>query len=298
MTSIWVTGAGGFIGSHLVAYLKSRGHAVAVIGGRAGRGEPRTGSEMLSMQSLDRLAALAGPPTVVHHLAGGSSVGASLADPHGDFKRTVASSAALLEWLRLNAPDAGLVAASSAAVYGGGHDGPIPPTAALNPFSPYGFHKRVMELLGTSYAHGFGLPVAIVRLFSVYGGGLRKQLLWDLCRKLATDGRAVLGGTGDELRDWTEVGDVVRFLDLAAERVSDSAPVFNGATGKATSVREIARYVTDAFNLSADAVRFSGAQRPGDPFALVALPDPAFQPSVSVAQGIAAYVAWYRAVEL
>ena len=106
--------------------------------------------------------------------------------------RTVATTAELLEWMRLAARNAKLVSVSSAAVYGAGHTGPIREEDALLPFSPYGYHKLMMENLCQSYAVNYGLSVMVVRLFSVYGSWLKKQLLWDMCSSLAC-GHAAIG---------------------------------------------------------------------------------------------------------
>ena len=65
-----------------------------------------------------------------------------------------------------------------------------------------------MSLLRGQFRLAAGLP----RLFSVYGAELKKQLLWDLCGKFAAGGAVELGGTGNELRDWTDVRDVARAL--------------------------------------------------------------------------------------
>jgi UDP-glucose 4-epimerase len=142
--------------------------------------------------NLALMHATLGAPAGIFHFAGGSSVGAAFASPHEDFKRTVGSTAELLEWARQHSPDTPLVAVSSAAVYGAGHEGPIAEDARLNPYSPYGTHKLMMEELCRSYAINFGLPLMLPRLFSVFGPELKKQLLWDTCSKLATQGEAGL----------------------------------------------------------------------------------------------------------
>jgi UDP-glucose 4-epimerase len=122
--------------------------------------------------------------------------------PLEDFRRSVDTSARLFEWVRVNAPHTKIVCVSSAAVYGADHSGPIPETAPLSPYSPYGCHKAMMEMLCQSYVRNYGMRITIGRLFSVYGAGLEKQLLWDLCCKLrGNPGVVTLGGTGQELRD-------------------------------------------------------------------------------------------------
>lgn len=307
MPHIWVTGANGFIGRHLVRHLAGQGHRVSGIGHGVIGDEERSALGLASWEEgalsaplLDRLADAAGTPDAVFHLAGGSSVGASIADPRRDFERTVAATEGLLEWLSSNAIQASLVAISSAAVYGAGQDGPIPVDADVQPFSPYGAHKQAMEDLCRSHGERSGLDIAIVRLFSVYGPGLRKQLLWDLCRRLAAGERpVVLGGTGHELRDWTDVRDVVRLLDRLAGLSDATVPVFNGGTGTGTSIRAIATRVAASWGLAPDAIVFSGECREGDPFSLVAeAGSPAeaeFDWRISLRRGIGDYVAWFRA---
>lgn len=294
MTVSWVTGAGGFIGSHLTRMLGARGDTVGGFGRLDERASGSFVTGPIEAEQMDRLAALTGTPDAIYHLAGGSSVGASFADPALDFRRTVTTTASLLEWVRDNAPGAALVMASSAAVYGADHAGPIAKDTPTSPWSPYGYHKLAAELLCRSYAHNYGLRISIARLFSVYGPDLRKQLLWDLCGMLARDGGARLGGTGREVRDWVHVDDVVRLLAAAAERASPEVALFHGGTGRGTDIRTIAGAVARAFGVPADAVSFSGQARAGDPFSLVAVPDAGADWTVALDDGLRGYVSWFK----
>ena len=190
MANILISGAHGFIGKHLARWLARQGHQVVGLGHgiwpaaeAASWGLSHWLNGDIQSGNLRLLQQASGTPEVVYHLAGGSSVGVAIANPREDFFRTVATTAELLEWLRVDAPQARLVTVSSAAVYGSGHDGPITEDSALTPYSPYGHHKRIMEELCRSYAASYGLRVSIARLFSVFGTELNKQLLWDLmCR--------------------------------------------------------------------------------------------------------------------
>ncbi|TIW39983.1 MAG: NAD-dependent epimerase/dehydratase family protein, partial [Mesorhizobium sp.] len=161
--------------------------------------------------------------------------------------------------------------ASSAAVYGGGHAGSIRVDAALDPYSPYGYHKRMVEELGRSYSAAYGQPVSVARLFSVYGEGLRKQLLWDLCGRLAAgESDIVLGGTGR---------------------------VYNGGAGAPASVSTISSMVLEAWGGN-HRLSFSGESRRGDPVNLISDPSgvpEGLQLQVPLSRGIAGYVDWYRA---
>lgn len=274
----WITGGRGFIGRHLAAMLARRGREVHGIGHGTWLDEDRQRcgvgqwvNSSVTAAGLDALAARASRPSTVFHLAGGSSVGASLAAPREDLSRTVDATAELLEWLRTRSPVTRLVAVSSAAVYGDSWRGPIPVDAPLRPCSPYGAHKAAMELLLCGHARSFDLRVAIVRLFSVYGPGLEKQLIWDLCTRLARDNRGALGigGTGEERRDFLHVEDAVAMLAAAEARASIEPAVFNGGTGRARSVRELAEALLSAWPATAT-LSFNGQRRAGDPADLVA----------------------------
>lgn len=278
---IWVTGAHGFIGRHLCRELADRGFRVAGLGHGAWPAAEAERSGLcfwlngeISVSNLATMMQQTGLPQVIYHLAGGSSVGAALAQPREDFSRTVNSTVELLEWVRQHASGTRLVAVSSAAVYGAGHDGPIAESAALHPFSPYGYHKLMMEQLFRSYGENFGTRAIVARLFSVYGAGLKKQLLWDLCSKLrAGNGQVQLGGTGKELRDWVHVTDVATILAELMDQAVEAVPVCNIGSGTGVAVDMIASTVLAHWQKRKGAratLSFSGQSRTGDPFSLVA----------------------------
>jgi len=307
MPSVWITGAYGFIGRHLARYLAGQGSRVSGIG--HGAWPEKEAMEWgvsywlnadISNNNLGYLQSSAGFPDVVYHLAGGSSVGEAIRNPYEDFKRTVASTAELLEWLRQHSPNSKLVSISSAAVYGANHSGPISEEAGTEPFSPYGSHKFMMEELCRSYAQNYGMNVVLPRLFSVYGSGLKKQLLWDFCNKLAAGSNIELGGTGKELRDWIDIRDVIIGLERVNMLASSSAPVINLASGTAASVGEITTMVLDFWSEVTShrpEVTFSGVSRPGDPFSLVAdvnkMRETGIENNISLPQGISDYVTWF-----
>lgn len=236
-----------------------------------------------------------GPSDVIVHAAGTASVSQAAEDPFGEFSRTVGSTAAVIDYMREQAPQGRLIYVSSAATYGDEWSRPIPAEAPLRPISIYGLHKQLCEEMVVGCRSIYGLDGCIVRFFSLYGPGLTKQLLWDVARRVV-DGEAPLrlGGTGEETRDFLHVEDAARLLVLLAER-DETNVVVNGATGTATSVRQIVELVASSLAPGIE-IEFSGVNRPGDPHHLVAdvgcLDRLGFVPQTSLSQGVAAYVRW------
>jgi UDP-glucose 4-epimerase len=283
-----VTGGGGFIGRHVGQALVNEGYdAVAV--GRSTE-HPLMTSETLA-PLFDRLS-------LVVFCAGGSSVGQSIDAPLADFEKSVPPLAAVLELMRTRAPSARLVFLSSAAVYGHADHVPTSEDAAPHPISPYGVHKRISEELCSSWARNYGLRAAVVRLFSVYGPGLRKQLLWDACRK-ARAGERRFAGTGREVRDWLHVDDAAALILAAAAAASPDVPIVNGGTGVPTTVAAV---VGDIFAaLGAGMPEFVGGGRPGDPATYLADISRAsslgWRPRIDVQRGVHEYVRWFAEQE-
>ena len=297
-----VTGGHGFIGQRLVRLLSRKARRIVGLGHGAWPQAQEDGllawiNGELDRDNFDAISTQFGYPETIFHLAGGSHVGTSFASPLEDFRRSVETTARLLEWVKDKSRDTVVVFASSAAVYGSRHEAAISESAERSPESPYGVHKAMAEDLCASYARHFGLRVAVIRLFSVYGPGLRKQIVWEMCRRIhRRETPLVLAGTGDEKRDWIHVDDAVRALELGEKLADSNYRVVNGGTGTSTSVAQLAGLVTNAWKV-APAV-FSGASRSGDPSSLVAniafARSLGFSPTKDLQTGIRETVSWYQ----
>jgi UDP-glucose 4-epimerase len=298
-----VTGAHGTIGRHVASVLSQWGWRVIGLGhGHWDASEQIAWGVSLWQEgdvSLESLRAMDVSPSLIVHCAGSGAVGASLTAPHADFQRTVVTTTAVLEFLRVDCPEAILVYPSSAAVYGIAEQFPMSENTELRPASPYGVHKKIAEELVAEYARFFGLNCSVVRLFSIYGEEFRKQLLWDACRRISAN-ESVFFGTGDETRDWLHVSDAAALLVAAAEYASTSCPVVNGGFGTPVSVRDV---VTELFRLMgrSDVPTFCGTQRAGDPLHYHADMRRAlvweWQPQITWRDGLARYVSWFKQVQ-
>lgn len=302
MRSVIVTGAHGFLGRNVAASFQQAGYEVHGLGIGTWSGEAPEDFGISrwyeTALTLETLRAVSCRPDVLVHCAGSGSVGFSLSNPLDDFLMTVDTTATVLEYLRTVAPGARLVYPSSAAVYGCRHDGPLEETCQPDPVSPYGVHKLMAEQLCLSAVRNFGLDCRIVRFFSLYGPGLRKQLLWDAARRLTgtSDEAVEFFGTGQETRDWLHVRDAATLMLMLAEHESPPL-VVNGASGDVRSVQDMLLALRAALAGRAQ-IAFNNQVREGDPQHLQAATTLAerlgWQPAVPLAEGLQEYAEWFR----
>jgi len=302
--NVLVTGAKGFIGRHTARALSAQGFEVIGIGhGHWTAGEAREYGVSqwveadITLEQLNRLV-LPGPVDCVVHCAGSGLVSYSYARPWEDFQRATATTAAVLEWIRTQPHGKPrMVLVSSAAVYGDQGEADSMETSVRSPISPYGFHKMSAEMLCESYSRFFEVPVSVVRLFSVYGEGLRKQLLWDALNKF-DDGNFQFFGTGNELRDWIHVDDAAALLAVAGLSSQSRFEVYNGGFEHATT-RDVLTQLAAASG-HGSTVGFNGETHQGNPRRLTSnyrhtmrLVD--WSPAIRLHEGLARYAAWFRA---
>ena len=289
-----------FLGRHVARLLGRQGHTVIGIGHGDWQQQEWESWGLSAWYpadvNLQELQQHAGNPSAIIHCAGGSSVGFSITDPLADFERTVVTTAHVLEYIRLHAPACRIVYPSSASVYGTVETMPILESCPPAPISQYGTHKLMAEEMVSSYARQFGVSASIVRLFSVYGSGLRKQLLWDASSKLSRND-CVFMGSGDEVRDWLHVEDAATLLVQAATHASADCPIVNGGSGVGVTVRDVLQHLCLSLLQENTAVRFSGVRRPGDPSRYIANCDAArawgWNPQRTWKQGVEEYAAWW-----
>jgi len=295
--SVLITGAAGFVGRYVAKEFSNQGYDVIGLGW--GKFPDYTDWGLSAWHeaevSLEMLCEYANQPDVIVHCAGGASVGNSVQHPRQDFCQTVDATSHVLEYIRLHSPLTKLVYPSSAAVYGNVKESPISELTPYNPVSPYGVHKMMAEQLCQLYASHYELSIAVVRLFSIYGEGLRKQLLWDACNKLSV-GETSFFGSGEEVRDWLHVSDAARLLYLAAEHPS-LYTVVNGGSGKGVKVKDVLHCLCEAMNVEKELV-FSSIPKEGDPDVLLAdvklLEAWEFKPSKDWSKGVSEYAQWYK----
>jgi UDP-glucuronate 4-epimerase len=239
VTRVLVTGAAGFIGSHVVEALLAQGSEVVGIDnfdpfyprGMKERNlaevRKRPGFRFQEQDILDvpALRALLGPDTVLVHLAAKAGVRPSLEDPVGYARANVTGTAAVLEAAR-QAGASRIVFGSSSSVYGDSTPVPFREDAvATVPVSPYAATKRAGELLLSSVAPIYRFKAASLRFFTVYGPRQRPDLaIHSFARKMVEGRTLTLFGDGTQARDYTYCDDIVAGV-LAAITWTGTAPI-------------------------------------------------------------------------
>ncbi len=315
MTRVLVTGAAGFIGSHLVEALLERGDEVIGVDNfdpfypRAMKERnlreigQRPGFHFVERDMLDveALVPLLTAHTVLVHLAGKAGVRPSLADAVGYARANVMGTTAVLEAARR----AGVVRAvygSSSSVYGDATPAPFREDApAVTPVSPYAATKRAGELMIQAAAPLYGFRAASLRFFTVYGPRQRPDLaIHSFARRLVQGLPLTLYGDGSQARDYTYVADIVRGV-LAAVDWTAAAPVgmdiFNVGDARPVPLRTLVSVLAGAMDVEP---RLEWAPVPaGDVQRTFADLEKSkrmlgYAPLVSFEDGIARFVTWFR----
>lgn len=300
--TVILTGAAGFIGRHMARALEASGWRVVGVDMAPSENAP-TGTLARYVQchlpdpGFEALLEAERPDAMVH-CAGRASVGMSFEDPAADFRAGTVLTFELLDALRKHAPNCRFLFLSSAAVYGDPETLPVGETARVKPISPYGFHKRHGELLCEEFSSLYGIPTSCLRIFSAYGPGLRRQVIWDLCHQAVTRGTLVLKGTGGESRDFIHVRDVVSAARLVLQKAEMRGEVYNVASGEEVTIRELASGLARALELDVEP-EFDGVVPVGNPLNWRAdiskLRALGFSPSWNLERGLHASATWCRA---
>jgi UDP-glucose 4-epimerase len=300
--TILITGVSGFIGSHAAAAARATGWRTLGLDMVAPPERTRAlldsfHTARLGEDALTNWLAVS-PPDYCFHCAGVASVPQSFAAPAEDFESGPRATFHLLEQLRRHAPQCRTVFLSSAAVYGNPERLPVDENQSIAPLSPYGWHKWLSEQVCRQAAQLFQTRVAVARIFSAYGPGLRKQVVWDLCEKFAAGGPVTLQGNGAESRDFIHVSDIIAGLFTIAEKGDMNCGLYNLSAGVETPISVLAQTVRAGLELDGQAFGFSGTLPQGTPSRwradITKLSELGFAPSVTLTDGIASVIRWRR----
>jgi UDP-glucuronate 4-epimerase len=312
-----VTGTAGFIGFHLAQRLLADGHWVLGVDGftpyydpnlkrrrhqELARSSAFVAREALieDAQALTGLVAEANADMVLH-LAAQAGVRYSAENPRAYIEANIVGTFNLLEALRQR-PPRHLLIASTSSVYGAGLQQPFEETQDTDhPVSLYAATKKATETIAFSYANLNGLPITVMRLFTVYGPWGRPDMaLFKFTRNIIAGEPIDVYAAGKQTRDFTYVGDVVEAMVRLASRPPEGSPpyrVINVGGGRPVGLDDFIAVIEDI--IGRKALRRELPMQPGDvpaTWASAALLEQitGFRPMVTLPEGVRAFVTWYR----
>ncbi|MET3520380.1 NAD-dependent epimerase/dehydratase family protein [Mesorhizobium sp. M4B.F.Ca.ET.215.01.1.1] len=317
--SIVVTGAAGFIGSHVCQRLLARGDDVIGIDNmnsyydpalKAARLARLSGRKAFSFHQLDiaepgALAAALGkrPVRGIVHLAAQAGVRYSLENPRAYIHANIAGQLEILELCRASSGLEHLVYASSSSVYGGNTKVPFAESDRVDdPVSIYAATKKADELMSSTYAHLFGLPQTGLRFFTVYGPWGRPDMASWIFTEAMLAGKPIrVFNHGEMWRDFTYIDDIVE----GVVAVLDKPPASDGPRHRLYNIGNsqpvhLGRFIDTLESLlGVKAIRDNLPLQPGevektyaDTSALER--DFGFRPKVRIEEGLRKFVDWYR----
>ncbi|MBB24487.1 MAG: UDP-glucuronate 5-epimerase [Geminicoccus sp.] len=332
-SKIFVTGAAGFIGFHLVNLFLEVGHQVIGHDGftsyydvdlkaeRARLLEKHEGFRMTtgSLEDHDSLRAemLEAAPDVVVHLAAQAGVRYSLEHPRSYLESNMVGTFNVLECAR-ELKVSHLLIASTSSAYGANEKMPFSETDKAEwPLTFYAATKRSAELMAHTYAHLWNIPITVFRFFTVYGSWGRPDMAYFMFTKAITEGRPIdVYNNGEGFRDFTHVSDLCRgieklmhavpsqpdsdrILNYPNDTLSPVAPhrVVNIGNSTPVTLRQFIESIEHALGKKAKK-NFLPAQ-PGDvvgTWADTALLEALtdFKPQIRLSEGIQEFIGWYQ----
>ncbi len=257
---VLVTGAAGFMGSHLVARLLDLGADVTVFVRYTSRSSMGAVPDGLQ-QSVPRLRAvlagdLAAPGAIdqivgadvdlILHLAADAWVTRSLTAPTEVFANNVQSTLHVLEAARHSDRIARIVVTSSSEIYGSAVTDRIAESHPLEPTSPYAASKVSCDRLAISWYRTYGSPVAIIRPFNTYGPRHIYDVIPKFIRAALRGEKLVIHGKGEQSRDFTYVDDMVEAFLIMGAHPDAVGRVVNFGTGVDVTIRALAQQIIAA----------------------------------------------------
>lgn len=278
--SILVTGAAGFIGSHLAERLLADGREVVGLDCydhfydpaikehnlKAARDYGSFSELRSDLRDATALDELPDEIETVVHLAARAGVRPSIENPRLYTEVNVLGTLNLLEWMRARGIR-DMLFASSSSVYGNNPKVPFHEDDRVDtPVSPYAATKRSGELLCHTYHHLFGMSIVALRFFTVYGPRQRPDLAIHKFARLMREGAPIpMFGDGTSERDYTYIDDILQGVSAALDYVGSPKPVFeiiNLGESRTISLKEMIRVLGEELGVEPDVHRLP--DQPGD----------------------------------
>jgi UDP-glucose 4-epimerase len=293
-----ITGGAGFIGSHIARALLQQGANVRILDNfSSGKRENLKGLDVEliegDLRNASHVTEAVRGVNIIFHEAAFVSVAESMEKPQECLDVNVTGASMLFEAAR-KANVQRVVIASSAAVYGDSDAYPLSEETPLRPLSPYAVSKRVDEMYAELFTNQFGLEVAALRYFNVYGPRQRPDSMYAAAapifiRRMLDNKPITVYGDGGQTRDLINVRDVVQANLLASQHPAAPGQIFNVCTGIETRLLDLLDILYEIFPNAPKHVH--AEPRAGDIYRSIGTPKKimntlGFKPKVTLAEGL------------
>tara|TARA_Y100001954_G_C15704757_1_gene549768 strand:- start:303 stop:1145 length:843 start_codon:yes stop_codon:yes gene_type:complete len=220
---ILIIGGHGFIGKNLYKTLKKTNQVSRF-------GKTKKNTKNINLKNLKKNKYNF---DIIFYCAGSATVGLSNINPKEDYYKNVISVKETLKYISFFPKKPDLIFISSAAVYGNSIRKKI-----LKPISNYGKNKILAEKAVIKFSKKEKIRTIILRFFSIYGPGLKKQLIWDALNKFKKKD-FIFYGTGNEIRSWMFIDDAIKLILYSYKQLSIKPQIFNLSSGENIKVKSI-----------------------------------------------------------
>jgi len=230
---------------------------------------------------------------LIIHCAGSGLVGFN---KKIDYSNNVSSTKYLIKYIKKYQKNIKLIFMSSYSVYGNNYKNQITESFKLNPKSVYALNKKKAEdlLLKSSIENNFKL--IILRIASLYGRGLKKQLIYDACKKFYSND-AKFYGTGNEKRDFIHISDLIKVVIYFCRNNFTNINIINCGSGKSYKIKKVLEIISNKLKFK-NKIKFSKKKLNTNPLNLILnidkLKNLKLRPNKKFEVGVNDYINWFK----
>lgn len=243
--------------------------------------------------NLKNLISLNFSPDIILHCAGSGSVGKSFKNKKSDYEKNVNTTKEIVNFIKYLNKKPRILYFSSAAVYGN-YCNKL--NKRIKPISPYGKNKLLSEKILLHASKSLDFDLNIIRFYSIYGKGLKKQLIWDACKKIIKKDN-IFFGSGEEIRSWINIKDVVSFVEYLLKNQKQKNSIQDVYTNDVLKNEDLLKILFKFFKFNCNP-KFNNKSKKGDPKNQVVndlnFKNTYWKKRVSISTGLKEYVKWFK----
>jgi len=294
---ILITGSHGFIAKNIAKKLKKKNFNVYGIG--RGKWEKKNYKKWGYLDQINgnltkkNLSKYNFKFDFIIHCAGSGLVGLSRKQ---DFINNVKSTISLINFIKKNQNKTKIIFMSSYSIYGNDFKDPISEKFVTKPVSIYAINKKKAENLLLNFSKKYRSDLMILRIASLYGDGLKKQLIHDACSKISK-GLNSFYGTGREKRDFIHISDLVNVVLYFCMKGFSNTNIINCGSGTGRQIKDVLKLISSSFNMR-NKIVFNRKKLNSNPITLILninqLKRIGVKPYKNFRIGVKQYVKWFK----